>query len=131
MGRVADGWKIDAGHLPEGFGYPRAFDHLIESGTFRLWNWVVLDARRATERLVGLQRRYPARSLVPFAEDLTSDDVFCFELAPTGSRIALIDDHAPVGFEHCATYPDLVVWFREAVAEAANEFEIAAAHDAL
>ena len=126
-------WKIDPAHLPAGFRYPRAFDHLLEREMVRLWNFCVLEAEDAWERMAGMRRRYPTRLLVPFAKDGRSDDVACFEHGSgpgfTAHRVVLVDDHAPPGFEDCGSHPDLLGWLRDTLAEALIDLEMEIAHD--
>ena len=126
-------WKIDPAHLPSGFCYPRAFDHLLDREMVQLWNFHVLEAEDARERMTGMRRRYPARVFVPFAKDERSDDVACFEHGSgpgfVPHRVVLVDDYAPPGFEDCGSDPDLLAWLRSTLADALVDLEMEIAHD--
>jgi hypothetical protein len=67
--------------LREGFRLPDAYLRLVESGLpdIEPWWWLEEYPDSAKYWAKTLSEQYPSRSLVPFAKDGGSDDVFCFD----------------------------------------------------
>jgi hypothetical protein len=108
---MADLLTID--DLPDGFKYPPPFVRVVELGLTNLEPWWIIDGDVLRNRFAGLQRRYPERSLVPFAARQDNDDVACWDMA-TGN-VAIVHDRASPGWERRAEFDDFYAWFRQAV----------------
>lgn len=57
-----------------------------------------------------MQKRYPSRSLFPFARDDQSDDVACWEKGKTG-KVILIHDFASPGYENKKEFESFDAWY--------------------
>ena len=108
--------------LPHDFAYPGGFIRVVELGLTNLEPWWILTGDALRERYNGLAKRYPERTLVPFARRQDNDDVACWDLAdgtPTvdgaPTRVTVIHDFAGPGFEARENYDDFYAWFRQAV----------------
>ncbi|HET6293163.1 MAG TPA: hypothetical protein VFG33_07310 [Kribbella sp.] len=107
--------------LPAGFSYPASFLRVVELGLVDLEPWCILDGERLNERYRGLQERYQARELVPFARRQDNDDVACWDVSE-GSKVLIIHDFADLGWELRQVLPSFYAWLRQAV-EDLIEFE--------
>ncbi|WP_370190494.1 hypothetical protein [Aeromicrobium sp.] len=105
---------LKASELPQGFFYAPQFVRLIDPGLTDLEPCSIVDGDQLRWRFDGLRLRFPTRSLVPFAEMATSDDVACWDL-DRGGRVALIDDFEAPGFERLRVLDDVYAWLRLAV----------------
>ena len=112
---------LSPAELPEGFQYPRQFLRTIDLGLVDLEPWWILQGDRLRERLAGLRTRYPARTLVPFAQRQDNDDVACFDL-DTG-KVVIIHDFASPGWEQQTEFDDFYGWLRQAIDELV-EFDV-------
>ncbi len=99
--------------LPDGFEYPRGFVHVVELALTQLQPWWIIDGERLRERYEGLQKRYPARVLVPFAVRQDRDDVACFDV--DRGRVSIVHDFAEPGYEQRDELPDFYAWLRQAI----------------
>jgi hypothetical protein len=54
-------------NLPEGFSYPSEFLRIVDLGLVDLEPWWIFDGDLLKIRYEGLRKRFPDRSLVPFA----------------------------------------------------------------
>jgi hypothetical protein len=110
---VADLLRIS--DLPEGFEYPCEFVRVVELGLTSLEPWWILQGERLAAQHIGLQERFPARSLVPFACRQDNDDVACWDLDQEFGRVVVVHDYASPGWERRAEFADFNQWFRRAV----------------
>jgi len=109
--------KIDllsSTELPDGFSYPRQFEHIVELGLLDLEPWYVLQGKALRDTQAGLAQRYPERRLVPFARRQDNDDVACWEVSEPES-VSVIHDFASAGWEQRASHSSFYNWFRQAV----------------
>lgn len=104
---------LSADALPPGFSYPTAFVRIVERRLIDLEPWRILEGDHLRRRREGLQQRYPARRLVPFARRQDNDDVACFDIDLGG--ISVIHDFAGAGWEQRDRYADVHAWLRQAV----------------
>ena len=75
-----------------------------------------MECERALSWFRGLQERYPARELFPFAFRQDNDDVACWAKG-MGERVFVIHDFASPGYEDVEEFNDVWSWFRVAVEE--------------
>lgn len=113
---------IPVNELPRGFRYPASFLRVVELGLTDLEPWWIMDGAMVRDRNRGLAKRYPARTLVPFARRQDNDDVACWDLARPEGVVAVVHDFASPGWEARKEYPDFFAWFRQAI-EDLIEFE--------
>ena len=99
--------------LPVGFSYPREFLRIVELGLLDLEPWRVLHGNLLRSRCTGLRRRYPERTLIPFAIRQDNDDVACWEVGSPGVRV--VHDFADPGWEDRASFPSFYAWLRAAI----------------
>jgi hypothetical protein len=110
--------------LPTGFEYPRQFLRIVELGLMDLEPWWILEGKLLRGRWEGIQKRYPARRLIPFARRQDNDDVACFDL--DSGNISIIHDFASPGWEQRGVgkeFPTVYDWLRRAM-EDLIEFDL-------
>jgi len=105
---------LTTGELPEGFAYPPEFLRVAQLGITNLEPWSILDGDGLRRSFNGLQERFPARKLVPFAARQDNDDVACWEVGQ-GQKIFVIHDFASPGWEKRGEFPSFWDWFRSAI----------------
>lgn len=105
---------LTSADLPDGFEYPSQFIRVVELGLIDLEPWRVVEGDELASLLDGLGRRYPARTLVPFARRIDDDDVACWDIDRAG-RVSIIHDFASPGWEERAEFDDFYAWLRHAV----------------
>lgn len=75
-----------------------------------------MEAQQAVARFGDLAKRYPTRTVFPFAYRQDNDDLACWS-KDTGEKVFVIHDFASPGWENEAAFDDLWSWFRSAVEE--------------
>jgi len=114
---------LDAELLPDGFEYPPEYLFLVDSRMVFFPPWQLLFDKWVKVSHEGLRKRYPNRSLVPFARRFNSDDVACWENG-NNQEVVVVHDHASDGWEDRGErYPDFWSWFKASVDEMI-EFEL-------
>lgn len=103
--------------LPTNFVYPLSFRLVVERGLLNWEPWQFLEGQPLLRRHEGLTKRYPGRSLVPFARRLDRDDIACWDSDRTPGTISVIEDFAPAGFEQTNLLESFGDWLRLAVAD--------------
>lgn len=68
-----------------------------------------MDSEQIVIRYEGLKKRYPNRSLFPFARDDNSDDLACWEKNKPG-MVVLIHDFASPGYENKMEFGTFEKW---------------------
>lgn len=107
---------------PNNFAYPQAIIKLLELNLINFDVWYFMDKESAKIRLAGLQKRYPSRTLIPFARRGDCDDIACFEVGE-GERAFVIHDFASKGYEQREIYENVWEWLKDVV-NTMIEFEI-------
>lgn len=102
--------------LPEAFSYPALFHRVVELGLVDWQPWRLLRAERLFGRHEGIARRYPQRTLVPFADRVDRDSVACWDM-DRGGIISIIEDFEVDGYEQDETVDDFKDWLRRALAD--------------
>jgi hypothetical protein len=105
---------LTAADLPDGFEYPPQFIRVVELGLTDLEPWRVVEGEELAALFDGLGKRYPTRTLVPFARRIDNDDVACWDV-DRSSRVSIIHDFASAGWEQQAEFGDFYAWLRQAV----------------
>lgn len=108
---------LDANALPDWFAYPADFLELFHSGMLDLGPWQILAGNWLRVRHDGLKKRFPARSLVPFARRLDNDDIACWEQG-NPDRVCVVHDFSAPGWERRAEFDSFAAWRHAAEAEA-------------
>ncbi len=104
---------LNLSELPEAFSYPSEFIRVVELGLTNLEPWWILTGDLLRDRFKGIVRRYPERSLVPFARRQDNDDVACWDVSD--DRVVVIHDFASAEKVVCAEFQDFYSWLRQAV----------------
>ena len=107
---------FDASAVYEGFSYPSGIERIAELGIVDMDLWFLLDAPFAERYCAALAKRYPNRSLIPFAKRTDNDDVACFEFGK-GDAVEVIHDFADPGWEQRKEYDNFWDWFTSAIDE--------------
>ncbi len=100
--------------LPDGFDYPAQFIRILELGLTDLEPWRVVEGEELAALHDGLGKRYPTRTLVPFARRIDNDDVACWDIDRSG-RVVIVHDFASPGWEQQDEFDDFYAWLRQAV----------------
>jgi hypothetical protein len=104
---------LTTGDLPDGFMYPSQFVRVVELGLTNIEPWWIIDGERLRTLSAGLRRRYPERSLVPFAIRQDTQDVACWDMAM--GNVAIVHDRASPGWERRSEFDNFYGWFRQAI----------------
>ena len=99
--------------LPEGFAYPPLLVRIGEIGLMNLEPRWILKGDPLRAHLAGLRKRYPERSLVPFARRQDNDDIAAFDI--DRGNVVIVHDFASPGYEQRADFDDLAGWLRQAI----------------
>jgi hypothetical protein len=83
---------------------------MVKNGKDEFLPWYLMDKEQLLIRFKGIQKRYPTRSLFPFARDDQSDDVACWEKDKPG-RVVLIHDFASPGYENKKEFESFEEWY--------------------
>ena len=87
---------------------------LLELGMVDMDRWVLLSEEEAAGYSQDLKKRYPNRTLYPFAGFTENDDIACFEKGQ-GRRVVVVHDLASEGWERRQEYEDFWEWLRDAI----------------
>ncbi|MDX2164304.1 MAG: SMI1/KNR4 family protein [Gammaproteobacteria bacterium] len=107
--------------LPKEFIYPADYKLFVDQEKpyeidFRPWDFYcsMLDAH-----FRGLNKRYPDKVLIPFAQRIDNDDVACFDGAEnTGNpRVLIIHDFTSPGWENRGILNNFTEWLHLAKEE--------------
>lgn len=105
--------------LPNDFNFPEGLYRIINQNLTNIEPWYILNPNQIEKRMEGLKRRYPERSLIPFAKRGDNDDIACFEYKK-GEVVYIIHDFASAGWEEHGQYNTFWDWFRAAIEEMIN-----------
>jgi hypothetical protein len=101
---------LDNYEKPDWVEYPSSYIDLVKGGNDEFLPWYLMDKEQLLIRYQGLQKRYPTRSLFPFARDDNSDDVACWEKNKPG-KVILIHDFASSGYENKMEFETFEQWY--------------------
>lgn len=104
--------------LPKEFEYPYSYKKYIQDEPAELEPWHFYhDGLEFAFN--GLKKRYPSRSVIPFARRSDNDDIACFEVETGGNNhpVIIIHDFASPGWECRGKCIDFLEWVRLAEAE--------------
>ena len=73
--------------------------------------WYLFDLENYKIRLNGMKKRYPARTLVPFARHDYSDDVACWDVDRPG-KVLIIHDYSSSGYENKYEFDSFEDWYK-------------------
>ena len=109
--------NMKKGYLSKEFDYPETYKKILRLGLTNVEPWYIWEEEKLFKiRYEGLQKRYPERQLIPFAQRIDNDDIACFELEK-GTTVQIIHDFATSGWEQRKIYNDFSEWFKEVIAE--------------
>jgi hypothetical protein len=90
--------------------YPSEYLDLVNNGKNQFLPWYLFDKEQLLIRYRGLQKRYPSRTLFPFARDDNSDDVACWEKNKPG-KVVVLHDFASSGYENKMEFDSFKEWY--------------------
>lgn len=114
---------FDIGKVFNGFEYPYQLQKIANLGLVDFDYWFIMDAELAETYTNGMNSRFPASRLVPFAKRCDCDDVACFELEKPG-KIEIIHDFCSPGWEQRGEYDSFWDWFTEAIEEMIHQTDL-------
>lgn len=91
--------------------YPKEYIDLVNKEKDEFLPWYLLDKDSLLIRYHGLKKRYPTRTLFPFARDDMSDDIACLEKEKPG-KIVLLHDFASPGYENKKEFETFGEWYQ-------------------
>jgi hypothetical protein len=117
--------------LPGWFEIPKSYSNIIKEGCLENEDydfgpsWQLLFGQWQEVRFNGLKKRYPERSLYPFARRVDDDDVACFDLADESNppRVVIIHDFAGPGWEYRGSFDNFEAWLEAAKNEVEEDRE--------
>lgn len=112
--------KPAAAMQKEGLSLPRGYEVAKSLNLVNLHPWVFANDKVFDLLYPGLNERYPARRVVPFATRDDNDDVACFvvrDIEQELGGIIIIHDYASPGSEVTARQKTFWEWFKYAVDE--------------
>lgn len=121
MTKISFKFLASAGVIPSGFIYPSDYLDFSKKGSFPdLRPWSFLWENELDSLADGLKKRYPNRSLVPFARRIDCDDMACFEGADASGNpvVHIIHDYSSPGWEQRGTLKSFTEWLQMAMEEA-------------
>lgn len=101
---------LDEKDKPSWVIYPPEYLEMVENGKDEFLPWYLMDKEQLLIRFKGMQKRYPKRTLFPFARDDQSDDVACWEKNKPG-MVILIHDFASSGYENKKEFKNFNDWY--------------------
>ncbi len=108
---------LDINDLPEWFTYPDDFLEKVRDGVIDIGPWQFLHGTWLQVRYAGIKKRFPDRSLIPFARRLDNDDIACRDQnQPT--VICIVHDFCAPGWERREEFPSFHAWLLAAQEEA-------------
>jgi len=107
--------------------FARALKHTVERGLVDLDPWVVFESdEQINARSERVNKRYPGRAVLCFAERRDTDDVACVVLRSSldqeTGKVLIVHDFAKSGSEVDAMFSDFWEWFRAAVEDMIDTF---------
>ena len=120
----------NSSNLPNWFELPSKLIDILSDGDFFSGDydfgpsWQLLRVETVDLWSEGLKKRYPKRSLYPFARRVCDDDVACFDLADKSTlpKVIIIHDWASEGWEYRGTFNNFDAWL-ELAKEETEEWE--------
>jgi hypothetical protein len=105
--------------LPSGFRYPKSFLEFIEQEQLPdlfPWKFLAEDQVSADGWREEIERLYPSRTLVPFANYSGSDDFACFEAAyPSEDPVVhYVHAYASSPYEDRGNVANFLEWIKDA-----------------
>ena len=91
------------------FSYPQSLKDLVSEGRVDFGVWYLMNDDETVRRFRGLQKRYPERTLYPFARRGDNDDIACFEDVDS-TLVHIIHDFADIGWEQREVFPTIDAW---------------------
>lgn len=110
---------------PPGFSYPPAFDYLVNEMDFSgIGNWVILVNDQLSFYREGVKRRFPEYpGLVPFAREMSTDYIACFDFYKN-NQVICFEDFNPVNFSSCKTFASVWEWLHFVVDDERWRYEL-------
>ena len=99
---------------------PKGYRAAKELNLVNLHPWHFVSDEEFDYLFSGINKRFPDRSVIPFARRTDSDDVACFVVRDTeqpAGEIMIVHDFASPGWEVVARMKGFWEWFRYAVNE--------------
>lgn len=109
---------LSENELPEGFIYPSDFLRIVQQGLVDFDPWIILQDKQLRTRYIGINQRFPNKSLVPFARREDNDDVACWQPNDIDS-VYVIHDFSTLGYEKKIKL-SFWDWLRQALEDTIN-----------
>lgn len=99
---------------PHWLKYPESYCRILEQSLVNITPWHIMEADRVVVQYEGLVRRFPDRTIFPFAYRQDTDDVACWSEG-CGESVFIIHDFASPGDELEHEFENVWEWFKDAV----------------
>lgn len=106
--------------VENGITLPHGYQEAKNLNLVNLHPWHLVSDEEFDYLFAGVNKRYPDRSVVPFARRTDSDDVACFVIRDSeqeAGQVVVVHDFASSGYEVVARMEKFWDWFRYAVNE--------------
>ena len=97
--------------------YSKQYKRLLDLGLINFNPWKILSIQKGIDYSKDLKKRYPKRSLIPFAIRTDCDDIACWDIAKANDceKIYVIHDFASEGWEEQCEYKKFQDWFNSVI----------------
>ena len=109
-----------------GLTLPRGYQIVRDLDLVNLDPWRLMSDNDADPAFSGANKRYPDRSVIPFARRGDNDDIACFIICDgeqEAGQVIIIHDFASPGYEVVARIKTFWGWFRYAIDEMIESHE--------
>jgi hypothetical protein len=102
--------------LPNGFKYPDEFIWMLDLPITNLKPWIFHSGVGLKSRYEGIKKRYPKRSLIPFAFRQDCDEVACWDLEDN-NKVKIIEDFTRANPNEDVIYDNFFQWLKQAIVD--------------
>lgn len=110
--------KPSTSAMEQGVSLPKGYQEAMDLNLVNLHPWHFVSDKEFDLLFPGINKRYPNRSVIPFAKREDNDDVAAFirrDPEQETGQIMVIHDFASPGYEVVARIKTFWDWFRYAV----------------
>ncbi len=104
--------------VENGVNLPNGYEEAKGLNLVNLHPWHLVSDEEFDYLFVGVNKRYPERSIIPFARRADNDDVACFVMRDPeqgAGQVIVVHDFASPGYEVVTRMHTFWEWFRYAV----------------
>lgn len=107
--------KLLPEELLQGFNYPAPFMRMVNLGIYDLEPWYLLEGEFLITVYNDLRKLYPTRRLIPFYRRQDKDDLVCWDVNLSNTKVFRIHIGASPGWEERGSYNSVYDWLKTAI----------------